>query len=66
MSMLNVAKQIATTGSRTEKFTDVGVNDMSSGQILLLLIRNRDFELNLFLKKSRKKTYIYLILKKIK
>ena len=36
--MLNVAKQIATTGSRTEKFTDVGVNDMSSGQILLLLI----------------------------
>ena len=36
--MLNVAKQIATTGSHTEKFTDVGVSDMSTGQVLLLLI----------------------------
>lgn len=36
--MLNVAKQFATAGSRTEKFTDVGVRDMSNSQILLLII----------------------------
>jgi hypothetical protein len=38
MSMLNIAKQIATTGSHTEKFIDVGVRDMSSNQVVLLLI----------------------------
>lgn len=38
MSMLNVAKSIATAGTRKEKFTDVGVSDMSTGQVLLLLL----------------------------
>ena len=36
--MLNVAKSIATAGTRKEKFTDVGTSDMTTGQVLLLLV----------------------------
>ncbi len=36
--MLNIAKNVATAGDRTEKFTDVGVSDMTATQVLLFLV----------------------------